>query len=129
MASIEGLAGRFITPAGGRDMPDLVSVVSPDTEAELADIVDMLEAHEVPCFVADARRGWLSSGVHGYTRGPRIVMVPATRLAEAAALIGAHRRSPTACDDAPAKHWSSRLCAFVRFIWSGWYRPVARNFK
>ena len=110
-------------------MPDLVSVVSPDTEAELAAIVDMLEAHEVPCFVADARRGCVSSGVHGYAREPRIVMVPRTRLAEAAALIGVHERSPTARDDAAAKHLLSRLRAFVRFIWFGCYQPVARNFK
>jgi hypothetical protein len=110
-------------------MPDLVRVVSPDTEAELAAIVEMLEAHEVPCFVCDARLGWVSSGVHGCVRKPRIVMVPGTRVAEAAALLADLKSSRAGRDDVARKHFSSRLCALVRFIWFGWYRPVARNFK
>jgi hypothetical protein len=110
-------------------MPDLVGVVSPDTEAELAAIVEMLEAHQVPCFVGEARLGWVSGGVHGGVRKPRIVMVPGTRVAEAAALIGDLKSSGAARDEVARKHLSSRLCALVRFIWFGWYRPVARNFK
>ena len=69
-------------------MPDLVGVVSPDTEAEFTAIVEMLEAHDVPCFVCDARPGCVSSGVHSYMRTPRTIMVPRTRMAEAAALMG-----------------------------------------
>jgi hypothetical protein len=110
-------------------MPDLVRVVSPDTEAELAAIVEMLEAHEVPCFVCDPRLGWVPSGVPGGVHKPRIVMVPGTRVAEAAALIGDIKSSRAACDDVARKHLPSRLWALVRFIWFGWYRPVARNFK
>ena len=110
-------------------MPDLVKVVSPDTEAELTAIVEMLEAHEVPCFVCDARLGWDSSGVHGRVRKPRVVMVPGTRVAEAAALIGKLMSSHAAREDGARKHLSSRLCALVRFIWFGGHRPVARNSK
>jgi hypothetical protein len=110
-------------------MPDLVEVVSPDTEAELAVIVEMLEAHDVPCFVCDARRGWVSSGVHGCLRKPRTIMVPRTRVAEAAGLIGDLKSSPAAHEDVARSRLSSRLCALARFIWFGWYRPVARNFK
>jgi hypothetical protein len=110
-------------------MPDLVRVVSPDTEAELAEIVAMLEAHEVPCFVCDSRMGWVPSGVHGGVRKPRIVMVQGTRVAEAAALIGDFKCSRAACDDVVRKHLPSRLYALVRFVWFGWYGPVARYFK
>jgi len=69
-------------------MSDLVGVLSPDTDAELTAIVEMLEAHDVPCFVCDARPGSVSSGVHGYVRKPRTIMVPRTRVAEVAALMG-----------------------------------------
>ena len=110
-------------------MPDLVRVVSPDTEAELAAIVEMLEAHQVPCFVCDTRLGRVPSGVYERVRKPRIVMVPGARVAEAAALIGDLKSSRAAPDDVAHKHLPSRLYALVRSIWFGWYRPVVRNFK
>ena len=110
-------------------MPDLVQVVSPDTEAELAAIVEMLEAHEIPCFVCDARVGWVSSGVHGGVRKPRTIMVPRTRVAEVAGLMADFKSSRAAHDDVGRSHLSSRLRALVRLIWFGWCRPVARNFK
>jgi len=110
-------------------MPDLVGVVSPDTEAELTAIVDMLEAHDVPCFVCDARSGCVSSGVHSYVRKPRTVMVPRTRVAEAAALMGDLKSSHAVHGDVARNHLSSWLCALVRSIWFGWHRPVTRNSK
>jgi hypothetical protein len=110
-------------------MPDLVRVVSPDTEAELTAVVEMLEAREVPCFVGDARQGWVSSGVHGCVRKRQVVMVPATRVAEAAALIGDLMSSQAAREGGAREHGSSRLCALLRFIWFGGHRPVARNLK
>lgn len=111
-------------------MTDLVEVVSPDTEAELTAIVDMLEAHDVPCFVRDARPGWVSSGLHGYIRQPLKIMVPRTRVAEVAGLIEGHLKNSRAVhdDDARNRLWS-RLCAFARSIWFGWQRPATRNFK
>src|SRR5215471_8545678 len=105
-------------------MADLVKVISPHTEAELAAIVELLEAHEVPCFVYDAPLNGVSSGVHGCVRKPRTLMVPATRVAEAMDLIGA-LKSPRAARN----RLSSRLCALARLIWLAWHRPVARNFK
>ena len=110
-------------------MPDLVGVVSPDTEAELTAIVEMLEAHDVPCFVCDARPGRVSSEVHSYVRKPRTIMVPRTRVAEAAALMGDLKSSHAAHGDVARNHLSSRLCALVRSIWFGWHRPVTRNYK
>ena len=110
-------------------MSDLVGVVTPDTEAELAAIVEMLEAHGVPCFVCDPRLGWVSSGAHGGVRRPRTIMVPRIRMAEVARLIGDLKSSRAAHDDVARNHLLSRLCALVRLIWCGWHRPVARNFK
>jgi hypothetical protein len=108
-------------------MPDLVRVVSPGSEVELAGIVEMLEAHEIPCFVCDARLGSVSSGVH--VRTPQTLMVPGTRLAEAAGLIEAFRSSRAAHDDGARNRLSSRLSALIRFIWFVCCRPVARTFK
>ena len=112
-------------------MSDLVAVavVWPDTEAELAAIAEMLEAHGVPCFVCDACLGWVSSGVHGRVRRPRTIMVPGTRVAEAAGLIGELKGSSAARDAVAPKHLSGRLRALVRLILFGWDRPLARNFK
>jgi len=100
-------------------MPDLVRVDSPDTQAELTAIVEMLEAHEVPCFVSGARLGGVSGGVYGCVRRLGVVMVPGTRVAEAAALIAAHKSSRAARKDGARKPLSSRLGALVRFIWFG----------
>ena len=110
-------------------MPDLVGVVSPDTETELTAIVEMLEAHDVPCFVCNTRRDQVSRGVHGYVRKPRTNMVPRTRVAEVASLIGDLKSSHVAPDEVSPNHLSSRFCALVRSIWFGWHRPVTRNFK
>lgn len=108
-------------------MSDLVGVLSPDTDAELTAIVEMLEAHDVPCFVCDARPGSVSSAVHGYVRKPRTIMVPRTRVAEVAALMGDLKSSRAAHGDVAGNHSSSRLHALVRSIWFGWHRPVTRN--
>jgi hypothetical protein len=110
-------------------MPDLVRVTSPETEAELAAIVEMLEAHGIPCFVCDARLGWVSSGVRGCVRKPRAVMVPGTRVTEATDLIQVFQSSPAAHDDVACNHLWSQLRALVRLISFGWYQPAARNFK
>jgi hypothetical protein len=108
-------------------MPDLVGVASPDTEDELAAIVEMLEAHDVPCFY-DVCVGGVSSEVHGCVRKPRTIMVPRTRVTEAARLIEDLKSSRAAHDDVGRFQLSSRLRALVRFVWFGWYRP-ARNFR
>ena len=110
-------------------MPDLVRVVSPETEAELAAIVELLEAHEIPCFVCDTRLGRGPSGVRGGVRKPQVVMVPVCRAAEAVALIEGFKSSGAACNDVARKQPPNRLRALVRLIWFGWCRPVARNFK
>ena len=62
----------------------LVRVPSPDSEAELVAILEMLEAFEIPCFVHNAGcRG--VAGVRGRPSQPHSVMVPAERMAEATA--------------------------------------------
>ena len=112
-----------------REMPDLVGVATSYTEADLAAIVELLEAHDVPCFVRDARLPWVTSGVHVCVGRPRTIMVPRTRVAKAAGLIGDLKRSRAAHDGVAHNHLSSRLRALIRSIWFGRCRPVARNFK
>jgi hypothetical protein len=94
----------------------LVRVISPDTETELAAIVDMLEAREVPCFVTNPRPG--PRGVSGRVDKPRTILVPAARLAEAVALIGALQGTGAAHGCAAPKPSSGRLRALVRSLFT-----------
>jgi hypothetical protein len=98
---------------------DLVRVISPDTETELAAIVDMLEAREVPCFVSSPRPGAGRGGVSGRVNKPRTILVPAARLTEALALIGALQGTPAAHGRAAPKPFSGRLRALVSFFTRG----------
>lgn len=100
----------------------LVRVISTDTETELAAIVDMLEAREVPCFVSSPRPGAGPRGVTGGVKKPRTILVPAARLAEAVALIGALQGTRAAHGCAALKPSSGRLRALVSFLtkWRPW---------
>ena len=66
----------------------LVSVCSPQTQAELDTIVALLEACDVPCFVRDSACGSPCSAAQLPQRTSRTVMVPADRLTRAVELIG-----------------------------------------
>ena len=87
-----------------------VRVFSPGTEAELATIVELLEAREVPCFVGSARLAARSSGT---------ILVPAERLGEALELIGQLLGSCAAYGEPARDRLSDRLRALLRRLWSG----------
>src|SRR3974377_2208913 len=83
----------------------LVSVFWPETDRELEAIVDLLEAHAVPCFVDSVSAGLRLSGMQVRARKPRTVIVAAERAVEALALIRHLRRAgDVSCTDA----WNSR---------------------
>jgi hypothetical protein len=88
----------------------LVRVFSPDTEAELATIVELLEAREVPCFVGSARLAARSSAT---------ILVPAERLAEALELIGQLLGSCAAYGGVARDRPSDRFRARLRRLWFG----------
>ena len=96
----------------------LVRVPSPESEAELATIVDTLEAFGIPCFVDNSggpRR------VRGPVRKPPIVLVPQERLTAALELIRVHRWSRPAFGDTARFPWSGSLDALLRLmprLWS-----------
>ena len=94
----------------------LVRVISPETDTELAAIVEMLEAREVPCFVSSTRPGAGRAGAQGRVNKPRTVLVPAARLAEAARLIGALQGMRAAHGCAAPQSPSGRLRALVGFF-------------
>ena len=97
----------------------LVRVISPDTDTELAAIVDMLEAREVPCFVSNPRPGAGPRGVSGRVNKPRTILVPAARLPEALALIGALQGTRAEHGFAAPKSSSGRLRALMSFFTRG----------
>jgi hypothetical protein len=66
----------------------LVSVCSPQTQAELDTVVALLEARDVPCFVRDGACGSPFYPVQLPRRGSCTVMVPAHCQTRAVELIG-----------------------------------------
>jgi hypothetical protein len=66
----------------------LVSVCSPQTQAELDKVVALLEARDVPCFVRDGACGSPFYPAQLSRRGDRTVMVPAHCQTRAVELIG-----------------------------------------
>lgn len=74
----------------------LVSVCSPQTQAELDTIVALLEARDVPCFVRDSACGTPFHPAPLPRRGSRTVMVPAHCLSRAMELLGPLHGSSTA---------------------------------
>ena len=101
------------------DAVGLVRVISPDTDTELAAIVDMLEARQVPCFVSNPRPGPGPRSVAGRAGKPRTILVPAARLAEAVALIGALQGAPAVRGCIAPEPSPGRLRALVRFFTRG----------
>src|SRR5262249_17724716 len=71
----------------------LVPVLRPDSEAELATVVAMLEARGVPCFVRGGGIGSLLPGVQVESFNARAIMVPEDRANEALDLIADLRGS------------------------------------
>jgi hypothetical protein len=92
----------------------LVRVSSPDTQAELATIVDTLEAFGIPCFVDNSGGG--SRSMRGPVHKPPIVMVPQERLTAALELIRVHRRAHAAHGDAARLPWLGSLRALLRLM-------------
>lgn len=66
----------------------LISVCSPQTQAELDKVVALLEARDVPCFVRDGACGSPFYPAQLPRRGSRTVMVPAHCQTRAVELIG-----------------------------------------
>jgi len=79
----------------------LVSVCSPQTQAELDTIVALLEGRDVPCFVRDSACGAPSHPAQLPRRGSRTVMVPAHCLSRAVELIGQLHGPSTAPHQSP----------------------------
>ena len=111
------------TPAG------LTRVVSPDTDTALAAIVEMLEAHDVPCFVYDGRATCgVGGALHRFSK-PRAILVPVERLSEAVKLIGRLHQPCVVKDHLARSSSASRLRALVRLMRAGGRLPAPRKAK
>ena len=94
----------------------LVSVCSPQTQAELDTIVALLEGRDVPCFVRDSACSAPFHPAQLPRRGSRTVMVPAHCLSRAVELIG-QLHGPSTAREGDRPHQSPRsLRGFLGLI-------------
>ena len=108
----------------------LVPVLRPDSEAELATVVAMLEARGVPCFVRGGGIGSLLPGVQVESLNARAIMVPEDRAKEALALIADLQGSPDDGDaQAPAAPAPSKIRTLAELLLFGWFVPGRRDPK
>ena len=108
----------------------LVPVLRPDSEAELATTVAMLEARGVPCFVRGGGIGSLLPGVQVESFNARAIMVPEDRANEAIALIADLRGSADDGEDkTPPPAAPSKLRTLAEFLLFGWFVPGRRDPK
>jgi len=100
----------------------LVGVHSPETESEVAVIVAMLEAHDVPCFVHNHNLGSLLPGVQINALNTQTIMVPEECVADAVELLRDYRAAA-----GPATPASLQLKDKIRVICEGlllgWFVP------
>jgi hypothetical protein len=104
----------------------LVSVFSPETEAELVTVVALLEAHDIACFVRNAGIGSLIPGpqVNGYNT--RDVMVDEKNVADALELLEDFQ--PKTSHAEPMRYpVKSRLRSLLETILFGWFVPGSRS--
>ena len=107
----------------------LIAVLRPDSEAELATTVAMLEARGVPCFVRGGGIGSLLPGVQVESFNARAIMVPEDRANEAIALIADLRGPADDGDDKTPPPPPSKLRTLAEFLLFGWFIPGRRHPK
>jgi hypothetical protein len=107
----------------------LVSVLTPESEAELATVVAMLDARKIPYFVRGGGIGSLLPGVQVESFNARAVMVPEERAAEALALIADICGLPQSQEERPEPPRSSKWRALVEPLLFGWFVPGRRDSK
>ena len=107
----------------------LVSVLTPESDAELATVIAMLDARKIPYFVRGGGIGSLLPGVQVESFNARAVMVPEERASEAFALIADLRGSPQSQEDRPAAPRSSKWRALIELLLFGWFVPGRRDSK
>ena len=109
---------------------DLVPVLRPDSEAELATVVAMLQARGVPCFVRGGGIGSLLPGVQVESFNARAIMVPEDRAKEALALIAdLHGSADGGGDKPPPAQRTSKLRTLAELLLFGWFVPGRRDPK
>lgn len=108
---------------------DLVPVAEPQSESELAVMLSLLEAGNIPAFVQNGGFGGLLPGPQIAAYNARRIVVPAGCAAEARAALadlsqpGAEFRPPQTTS------WRDKLRMFLEFLFFGWFIPAHRTRK
>jgi hypothetical protein len=100
----------------------LVGVHSPETESEVAIIVAMLEAHDVPCFVHNHNLGSLLPGVQINALNTQTIMVPEECVSDAVELLRDYRAAAGPPVPGPLK-WKDKLRVICEGLLMGWFVP------
>jgi hypothetical protein len=104
----------------------LVRLLSPESDSEIATIVAMFDAHEIPCFVRGAGFGGLFPGVQINAYNTRDIMVPEEKAADALELLRDFQSRPSAPEDDVTPKRSGRLRNLFELLLFGWFMPGSR---
>ena len=100
-----------------------VRVFNPNTESELAVVVAMLEAHEIPCFTHGRNIGSIYPGIQINAFNTQSVMVPEEHVQDALELIRQFREAAPERQDARTMSWLDKLRIIVEVLLLGWFVP------
>jgi hypothetical protein len=102
----------------------LVRILSPESNAEIAAVVAMFEAHEIPCFVRGGGFGGLFPGPQINAYNTRDIMVPEETVSTALELLVAyHSPSPTDDVEVGPRRTSGKLRNLFELLFFGWFIP------
>lgn len=105
----------------------LVTVLSPESDAEIVAVVAMLEAHEIPCYVHSAGLGGLFPGLQVEGFNSRAIMVPEEEVGLAMELLREYQSQPSEPDEAEQPKSSRKLRNVIEFLLFGWFIPGSRT--
>jgi hypothetical protein len=98
----------------------LVPVATPDSEAELAAMVCLLQAHEILHYVHNRHFGALYPGAQFPLYTLQRIMVTPSQIADAQELLSPFFAPPLGYETERRLHWSDRLRGVVEFLLAGW---------
>jgi len=106
-----------------------VNVFSPDTESELAVVVAMLEAHEIPSYTRGRHIGSIYPGFQINAFNTQSIMVPEEYVQDALELIRQYRETSPAHPASQTMSWPDKVRIIIEGLLLGWFVPGKRTPK
>jgi hypothetical protein len=105
----------------------LIQVLSPQSESELAVVISLLEAHDIPVFVHGRHLGSLLPGLQIGNYNSQRIMVPEERVTDALELLTEFKRNDATT--ALPLRGRDRLRVVLEGLFFGWLIPNRREDK